>query len=1526
MIATAAGAVEGVRLSPQQKRLWLLQPTDGGAVHRTRAWLWIDGPLDHKVLRQAFEELIERHEILRTSFRCLPGMTIPLQVIRPTGQVVYEECDASSWSATQRGAPAEPFDLEGGALLRLLGTTLSPHRHVYRIELPALCADARGLRCLVREAARLYERRLTGSGELEEVLQYADLAEWLNEMLEAEEAEVGRAYWRSRWAAGLPPLRFPGTNGAPAGGRFQPASVVLALSGRERNGLAALAHHFDADPGELLLAAWLAFVADLTQRSEVLMGVTFGGRGYAELESSIGLFARTLAMRCDATETLRLSDLLVEVQQALVDASHWQECFHWDLLPVAPREGEEPFFAFGFEDAEEEEGFQAGGARFSICDLSSCCDRFEVKLRSSRGPDGWSLAFDYDTARLTEADARNTVERFRALLASVVQNPEAEIGDLEILPEQERRRLLDSLRSAPAPAAGGPLVHHLFEEQAVAHPQRPALVDERRAITYGELEARSLRLARRLHRFGVRPGTVVALCLDRSLEVVVAILGTLRAGAAYAPLDPAQPRQRLAFMLEDLRAPVLIAERHRQDRLPESGAAVLFLGDEAEEEDGALDLPEPAAEDLAYVIFTSGSTGRPKGVGVEHRQLLAYLRAILGRMALPDPARFALVSTFAADLGHTVLFPALATGGCLQVISYEQASDPAALTNAFRARPIDCLKIVPGHLGALLAASPEREILPRSQLILGGEPCSWELVDRVCSLGPTCSILNHYGPTETTVGVLTHRVETKAATRQGARVPLGQSLAGTAVYLVNSRLRLVPAGAVGEICIGGRTVARGYVNRPDLTAERFLPDPFSDEPGARLYRTGDLARLLPDNSVEFLGRADHQVKIRGFRIELGEIEAAFVRIPGVREAVVLVDPEDSSVGRLVAYVVASPETRPDVQRLRQLLLEALPDPMVPAVLVFLDTLPRTANGKVDRHALPAQHRDDLHRKATASPRTEAEETVLRIWQDVLGREEIGIHDNFFELGGDSILGIQVVARANRAGLNLTPRQAFEHQTVADLAAVAGTGARIEADQGLVEGPMPLTPIQHRFFEQHLAELHHWNQSVLLAPRLRLETALLARVFERLLGHHDALRLRFRGVDGDLRQENTGADGNVPLCQIDLSVLPSDLRAQALTQGAADSQRSLDLARGPIVRAALFELGPQQGQRLLIVVHHLAIDGVSWRILLEDLETGYRSRGEGGNFGLPAKTTSFRRWAELLAEHARTEAARSELGEWGRKPSGGSARLPLDVPGAAPLPGSVRQVSVSLDVEETRELLQEVPRAYQTQIQDALLTALVRALAPWTGDRPVLVDLEGHGREEIFEQVDLSRTVGWFTTVYPVVLESAVGRSEGDVLVSIKERLRSVPGRGIGYGLLRYLGPQEVRRELASLPKPEIRFNYLGQLDEVLPESSLFKPASESRGPERSPLAPPPYLLDLLASVAGGRLRASWTYSESVHTRATVQTLAQRFLEALRSLIRSCREVQEVQEVRLTPSDFPDVSLDQAALDRLVAELGGERGS
>ncbi len=1042
-------SVPGFRLSPQQRRLWRLQPPV--AIHRAQCVLSIEGEVDAHRLSAALRALVNRHEILRTGFVRPPGIRTPVQVVRESGSVLWSALSLPALDEAGREVElariwrreaGRPFDLEGGPVLHACLVTLEPGRHQLFLTLPALCADAASLGRLVEELAAAAVGELDG----EEPVQYLQYGEWKHELLLDDEAGGARRHWRTLEVSAAGRLRLPWERAAPEDAGFSPERVRQELDPAVAARLAALAaagNAGDEPVAPVLLACWQVLLARLTGEREPMVGCVLSGRRYEDLAGVIGPVAETVPVPGRVRPEDRFLDVLARASEDLAAAGLAQDDFAADEL-FPPRPGETGL-RVGFEH-QRLASAAAAGLRFSVLRQEVLLERFAVKLTASRGEGGLALELHYDPALLSARDAERLIGSLRLIVDAVAQAPTVAVADLEILGGAERGELLDAFNDTRREVPRRCL-HELFAERAARAAGETAVVCGVRSLTYGELDRRANQLAWHLRFLGVGPDALVALCLDRSPEMLIAMLAVLKAGGAYLPLDTGHPAERLAFLLADARPAVLVTEERLRELIPHDRLPRVLL-DVDRETIGSRQETSPAVpiagENLAYVLYTSGSTGRPKGVMITHHGLVNYLSWAVEAYGVAAGGRSPVHSPLGFDLTVTALFAPLLAGGTVELLPEEQGIE--ALAGALRSGgEYGLVKLTPAHLEILeqQLAGGARPAGVRS-LVVGGEALFAGSLASWWSRSPETRVFNEYGPTETVVGSCVHEV--LPGRDAAGPVAIGRPIANTRVYLLDPGFRPVPAGVPAEVYIGGAGVARGYRGRPDLTAERFVPDPFSGSLGVRLYRTGDLARHLDEGGLQFLGRNDDQVKIRGFRIELGEVEAALKRLPGIRDAVVLAREEVPGSRRLLAYLVAS-EGAPGLEELRSALLDELPEPMIPAAFVWLEALPLTANGKVDRSRLPAPdaRRPDLSQGFVA-PRTPVEEILAEVWGQVLGLERIGIHDSFFTLGGDSIRSVRLVAAAQARGLTFTVQQLFRHQTIADLA------GHLEISAGLAAAP------------------------------------------------------------------------------------------------------------------------------------------------------------------------------------------------------------------------------------------------------------------------------------------------------------------------------------------------------------------------------------------------------------------------------------------------------------------------------------------
>jgi amino acid adenylation domain-containing protein/non-ribosomal peptide synthase protein (TIGR01720 family) len=969
--------------------------------------------------------------------------------------------------------------------------------------------------------------------------------------------------------------------------------------------------------------------------------------------------------------------------------------------------------------------------------------------------------------------------------------------------------------------------------------------------------------------------------------MIVGLVGILKAGGAFLPLDPGYPRDRLEYMLHDSGARILLTQEHLKEAIPGQPECVVFLDGEANAYDSLPDTrPESdvCPSNLAYVIYTSGSTGTPKGVMVEHRNLTNLVRAHNPEFRIGPESRVIQMLSLSFDAGVGEIFRALAGGATLVLAQKEDLLPGPGLVAILRDRHITTAAVAPAVLAAMPAGA-ENSLPELAVLTTAGEAFSPDLAMR---WGRGRRIITGHGATETTVGdtiAIDWDLERKP--------PLGRPLANMRVYVLDPWLQPVPVGTPGELYVSGPQVSRGYLNSPAMTAARFMPDPFSDQPAQRMYRTGDMVRWLGDGNLDFIGRTDHQVKIRGFRIELGEIEAVLAEHEQVSQCVVTVLAE-GAVKRLAAYVVPKESIAPSVAELRAYLKERLPEHMVPAFLVLIAEMPLNSNNKIDRKALPRPDMSAMTLETQyVEPRTDTERALAAIWAEVLGLGRVGINDNFFELGGDSIMSIQLVARATKAAMPLAPRDIFQFQTVASLAEhVDAGGSIVAAEQGVVTGDVPLTPVQSWFFEAAPKAPHHYNQWLSRPMPGAHNPKNMAEALRKLLEHHDGLRLRFENTGDGWRQWMAPMTDDIPFSHFDLSGVAADEQSAVMDARVNELQARLDLADGPIIRGAWFDFGGTKQGNLVVIVHHLVMDNVSWPIILEDFFTAYRQLRSGQEVRLQPKTTSFKAWAETLQRFARSEDLQHELPYWLDPHRFQAGHLPMDRTDGGNTKASADSIIVELDEATTETLLRVALKSFQVQINDILLTALGTAVSRWTGKPYVVVTVEGHGREDMGEDTNISRTVGWFTSFYPVLLEIDAGAPAVTTLAAVRDQLQLVPRRGIGYSVLRYMSSDpETREQLARLPDGDIAFNYTGQqtggegggdrpkeqegsAQTGEPKGAQVRLSENEEGNRRHPV-------EIVGGVAHGRLSMRWSFSRNLHNRETIERVAADFIDVLR---------------------------------------------
>lgn len=1273
-------AIEGFRLSPQQRHLWSLQQAGDELPYRAQCSILIEGDLNLRALRAVLRDVPDRYEILRTTFRCPHEAQIPIQEVNERSALWVKEYNFSTWDTRRQEAEIEalfqevgwiPFDLVNGPVLRICLLTLAADRHMLLVNLPSLCADAASLRILVHEIGRRYSALIRCQEPSGDPAQYADLAEWENDLLESEEAQEGKKHWREVVASAcrVPKLSFEKRGSANAA--FEPRLLASPVNHKLTSNITKLVAEHDSSVSAFFLACWKVLLWRLAGESDFVVGLACDGRTYDELHEALGLFAKTLPVHCQLGEHLRFSDVLEQASGSAREAVEWQEYFSFEQLPRSSAEIEpHRFFPIAFEFQDAEASYTEGDTIFSIQKQYSCFDQFKLKLCCVQRGELLAAELHYDSNFLCAEDVDRLAQEFQTLLESACANPESSIAALNIVSPNERRHLLVEFNDTRTDYSESRCIHELFAERARLAPESIAVVFQNCRLTYAQLDTRANQLGHHLQSLGVGPEVPVAICMDRSLEMVVGLLAILKAGGAYVPLDPEYPPERLAYVIEDVQARVLLTQKALRDNMPALDIEMVCVDSDweiiASHGDNAPQA-NATAKNLAYVIYTSGSTGRPKGVMVEHGGLVNAVNWITDTLELSALDRCLLKTPITFDAAGREFFPTLISGGTLVIAEPSGHRDCEYLADTIRRERLSILHCVPSMLRLLVEQPAFDSATTLRAVMCGGEALSPQIVTRFQSRSKA-RLYNVYGPTE---AIIDSTYFPCVECNDNSAIPIGRPIPNAQVYILDDLLRTVPIGVGGALYIGGVGLARGYIKRPDLTAEKFIPDPFCTEAGARLYKTGDLARYRSDGNIEYLGRDDYQVKIRGFRIEPGEIEGTLAQHPAVREAIVLAYEDESEGKRLVAYVTAEATKSLTGGELRGFLKDKMPEHLVPAVFVVLDVFPLTANGKVDRRALPAPdgRRPELN-EAFVACRTPTEELLAEIWAQVLGVERVGIHDNFFQLGGHSLLATQVVSRIREAfQVEMPLRRLFEAPTIAGLAESieAGRGAGLQAPPIVAvprDAELPLSFAQQRlWFIDQLepgGSVYNFPAAVRLKGPLNLTA--LGRSLNELVKRHEALRTTFSIVDGRPVQVIA------PQLTLNLSIV--DLRALSETEREAEVQRlatneaqqPFDLAVGPLVRATVLQLGENEHVGLL-TMHHIVTDGWSTGILIRELAILYDAFSSGRQASLPELPIQYADFAYWQRDWLKGEVLETQLAYWKNQLVGAPPllELPTDHP-------------------------------------------------------------------------------------------------------------------------------------------------------------------------------------------------------------------------------------------------------------------------
>jgi amino acid adenylation domain-containing protein len=1512
---TSSLATAAFRLSTQQERGWLEH--ERGARQFAQCAIGIEGPLDLERLKTALQQAVAKYEILRTVLRRQTGVKLPFQVIQEDAAFHFEQ-EAGGKIEDHLRRERESLNAEDSSALRTLLISTSAERHTLVLTLPVACADYETLENLFREIAAGYGGEVGSVSD--EVMQYADLVEWQNELLTSEETKTGRDFWRNGCRgvdfAALQSSALPLEKKEDAS--FRSSSFAVAIPGLSKS-IENLASQRKTSQEIILLSAWTALLSRLTGIPDTTTGVEFHGRRYEELARALGPLARSLPIRMEISPETRFSDLLARASAASEEARNWQESFAWSQAC----EVESPFlpFAFDYHDSGGKE-IQAR-VTFGLERVWVVSERFKLRLSVVRRGAELELEFEYDASRLDRSAVECIAGYYQNLLAAAMANPETRVSRLPLLSENDRREMLVEWNQTATEYPVEKCLHQLFEQQAARTPEREAVRCGEVAFTYRELNERANQLAHYLRGLGVGADRPVGLCLERSAETMVTVLAILKAGGAYVPLNPDNPPARLLQQLHG--AAAVITEAKLSSQLP------AFVGQECPTHTIVLDREQQlwakeskenpksntTPENLVYVIYTSGSTGVPKGVAVRHRNLVNYADFIAKRLELekyPEGLQFATVSTLGADLGNTCIYPSLISGGALHIIGYEMATDPRKFAEYVAKYPIDVLKIVPSHLQALVQSDDAAKLLPRKYLIFGGETLTPKLLEKIEALNLNCGILNHYGPTETTVGSLTLKLRGENQNKdqdndydwkhaQLASIPIGRPIQNTQVYILDANLEPVPVGVIGELYIAGAGVTAGYLGQAEKTAERFVKNPFAtgskSATGETMYRTGDLARYGADGNIEFLGRGDDQVKIRGFRIELGEIEAVLARHAGVKQAVVLAraaaaekeagkEKDEPGEKRLLAYVVAHRDaalgssagssTAAEItgETLRAYLRQELPDYMVPQAVMVLAKLPLNANGKIDRQALPEPEQLTAA-KTYAAPRTTTEKAIAEIWAEVLRRKpgQISVDDNFFDLGGHSLLATQVISRIRRTlNIELPLRTLFESPTVAALAQQAEKSAALNEPEiaPMVkvprDKPLPLSFAQQRLWVLDRMEPDNPLYNIPRAVRLtgELNTKALVDSLNEIVRRHESQRTTF-DADKDGEPIQVIAESfalNIPT--VDLSTRPGAEREAAVREIAAkEAQTPFDLSKGPLLRATIVKLDSRD-HVLLLTMHHIVSDAWSAAIFFQELGVLYTAFAAGKPSPLPELAVQYADYAAWQRKFLQGKALEDQISYW-REHLIGAPPL-LQLPADRPRP-EVRKFEGTYEPIPVRNDVAEAVKAFCQQEGVtpfmALLAAFKALLFRYSGQEHIVLgtDIANRTTDET------EKMIGFFINLLPLHTDLTGDPTFRELVARVREvALGAYAHQDIPFDKL----VQDLQPERSSSHNPIVQALFVMQ--NIPPQTRELPGLEVTYFP--TPITRSKFDVGVFMRENAKGMFQDWLYSTELFDRSTILRMASHF--------------------------------------------------
>ena len=1453
-------------VSHSQRRLWILDKTEENfTAYNLSMGFIFKGHFDIKAFKKAFEMTIARHESLRTTFVEIGGE--PRQKIHNVGSFEFNETDLRNTDNNKTIAEniakkdsIRPFDLNNGPLLRIRLLRLSDERCVILLNIHHIICDGWSLGLFENEILSVYQSIVNNTKiELPPLkIQYKDYAAWQNKLLSGENVKIHHKYWYDQLSGELPVLNLPTDFARPPIQTYNGNTYSDVFDQDITSDLEEFCRKNEVSLFITLLTSLKILLYHYSGQEDIIIGSPIAGRNHPDIEDQIGFYANTLALRDHVNGNDTFRNVLNSVKKTTLDAYEHQ-LFPFDTLVkklnIQRDVSRSPVFnVMMVLQNNNSQKVELNNLEILPFEYETGISQFDLTLNFSKNLERLCLDINYNTDLFDNNTVIRMTSHFKELLKSILKDSDPIIHNLNILTESEKQKILIDFNDTSKDYPTNKTIVDLFEEQVEKTPDKTAIVYKNKHIRYAELNQKANQLAHQLiANYQIHQDDLIGVIADRSEKTIISLLGILKAGGAYLPIDPAYPQQRIDYIKQDSACRVVLSEKNFRSV------------------SNNISNPKQKIQTnhLAYVIYTSGSTGKPKGVMVEHGGFVNMCLSQISGFGISESDHVLQFSSPSFDASLSEIFMALLKGAALVLISREIIDDPYDFVNYVNENQVSVITFPPVYLNAL-----SKHPLPTVKTIItAGEPA---ITSDVNFYGENKNYFNAYGPTESSVCASYYKVDRIFTSQE--RVPIGKPIENLSVFVLNEALNPVPIGVSGEICISGVGLARGYLNKPERTKEKFIKHPFL--PDTLLYKTGDSGKWLPDGNIIFLGRKDDQVKIRGYRIELGEIENRLRQHPCIQDVLVIAKESDRKTKELVAYFIS--HSNITNSELKHFSNKILPDYMIPAYFVSLEQFPLTVNGKINKKLLPdpLQASDMIYNLDYMPPQNDVQEIFVNIWQNILNKDRIGINDHFFDIGGDSIRAIQIVSQLQQENLILKVRDIFQYPTIEQLSEKVIQS--VHKNQEMVCGAVPLTAITSWFFKEFSFDKHHFNHSEMFYATEGFNEEALRAVFLKIQEHHDALRMTYKSMDDNVIQEIRDLSHPFYFQKIDLR--DSENETEKLEFHIKHLQESLDLENGPLMKVALLKL--TDGDRLLVILHHLIVDGLSWRILLEDMMSGYKQYLSTQSITLPLKTNSFKEWAENIQLYSTSDSLLKEKKYWQKIESTSVGNLPYDFNRKKSQNNSLMKntttIGLTLSVSETNVLVTKATQAYQASTDEILLTGLSYAMKKWHGRKKTLFTLEGHGRQDIFKNIDISRTVGWFTSTYPVILESPDTENAADLIETIKQILQNIPCKGMGYSILKYITPEKYKKDMTFNVKPDISFNYLGHFNDN--RTGVFQITGDSPGHSISNNAKIIHDIDINAVIDKQQLNIYIMFDNNLFQMKTIETIIFNYKDKLKHIL------------------------------------------